>query len=639
MKEIFDRLASRRMPIGAEVVPGEGVHFRVWASGRNVVEVVAETSGGSEAFALEAEGGGYFSGLVEKLGSGTLYSFRLDGGPALFPDPASRFQPHGPQGPSRIIDPDEFQWHDDQWMGINPEAPGGQVIYEMHIGAFTSEGTWNGAAQKLEELSTLGVTILEIMPVADFAGFFGWGYDGVNLFSPTRLYGEPDDMRRFVDCAHSAGLGVILDVVYNHLGPGSSLVNFSENYISKRHSSEWGNTLNFDDTDSEPVREFVVSNALYWIREFHLDGLRIDAVQQIFDDSREYIVAELVRRAREAALPRTLFIVGEDEPQDTSLLNPPEQGGCGLDALWNDDFHHSAFVAVTGRADAYYSDYRGSAQEFVSAARYGFLYQGQWYSWQRKRRGTPALDLLPRKAVHFLQNHDQIANSGRGERIDRLTSPGRFRAVTAMLLLGPQTPMLFQGQEFASSSPFFYFADHEGQTAKEVARGRAAFLSQFPALATGEMQARLADPADPETFAKSRIDHGERFLHREAYALHHDLLRLRREDPAFRKAGNTGNIDGAVLGCDAFVLRFFGEEEAQDRLLLCNLGRDLVLCPAPEPLLGLSKEFDWALLWSSEDPAYGGASTPPWPAEGGWRLSGETAVVLYPKPRSQVISE
>ncbi|MDR3566723.1 MAG: malto-oligosyltrehalose trehalohydrolase [Syntrophobacteraceae bacterium] len=632
-----ENMTLERMALGAELSSEGGVRFRVWAPGRNLVEVLIETSPNRpgedpEVFSLEAEEQGYFSGRVSGVSSGMLYRFRLDREPLLLPDPASRFQPDGPHGPSMIVDPSRFPWKDRGWSGIDPDSPAGHVIYEMHIGTFTREGTWEAAARELSELASLGVTIIELMPVADFPGRFGWGYDCVNLFAPTRLYGRPDAMRQFIDRAHGEGLGVILDVVYNHQGPdGNYLHHFSSDYFSSRHVSEWGASFNFDDVHCEMVREYIISNAVYWITEFHLDGLRIDATQQIFDDSGEHILASLARRARKAARPRSLYIIGENEPQDVRLLRPSKLGGYELDALWNDDFHHSAMVAATGRAEAYYSDYRGKAREFVAAAKYGFLYQGQWYTWQKKRRGTPALDLKPNRFVHFIQNHDQIANSGNGKRIHALTSPGRFRALTAMLLLGPQTPMLFQGQEYGSSSPFFYFADHEDEISRQVAKGRAEFLAQFRPLATPEMQARLPDPGDPMTFVNSKLDPRERFENIEASALCRDLLGLRREDPVFRSVRRTGHVDGAVFGPDAFLLRFFGERQCDTRLLVVNLGRDLLLGPAPEPLLAPPPGFDWALLWSSEAPVYGGVGAPPWPTEGEWHLAGETAVVLYPK--------
>lgn len=630
---------NRRFPAGAERLSETGVHFRVWAPGRRTVTLVIEPSGdpadARTEVVLEAEGNGYFSANVPGVAAGKLYRYRLDDDPQPYPDPASRFQPQGPHGPSQVVDPSAFDWTDGAWPGV---APQGQVLYEMHVGTFTQEGTWTAAAQELAELANLGITVLEVMPVADFPGRFGWGYDGVNLFAPTRLYGVPDDFRHFVDCAHAAGIGVILDVVYNHLGPdGNYLWRFSRDYFSTRYQCEWGDPINFDGPNAGPVRDYVLANAAYWIDEFHLDGLRIDATQQIFDSSDDHILAALVRAVHEAGAPRQTFIVGENEPQKVKLLAPPERGGYGLDALWNDDFHHTAMVAMTGRADAYYSDHRGGAQEFVSALKRGFLYQGQWYSWQKQPRGTPALDLAPARLVCYMQNHDQLANSGSGKRAHLLSSPSRYRALTAVLLLAPQTPMLFQGQEFAATTPFFYFADHKEEIAHLVAHGRASFLSQFRVLATPEMQARLPDPGDPMTFTRSKLNHNDRYAHGEEYALHVDLLRLRREDPVIRASQYESRIDGAVLSPDAFVIRYFGKQPGDDRLLLVNLGRDLRLLPAPEPLLAPPENAMWALLWTSEAPRYGGVGTLPWPVEGNWHLLGESAVVLGPLQQSGMV--
>ena len=387
----------------------------------------------------------------------------------------------------------------------------GQVIYELHVGTFTKEGTWRAAGRELPALADLGVTVIELMPVADFAGQFGWGYDGVNLFAPTRLYGTPDDFYKFVDQAHSLGIGVILDVVYNHVGPvGNYLKEFSEDYFTKRYKNEWGEAINFDGDNAGPVREFFLANAQYWIEEFHIDGFRLDATQQIFDASKEHILLEIARRVRRAAGGRATLLVAENEPQHVKLVRSPEEGGYGLDALWNDDFHHSAMVVLSGHNEAYYTDYKGAPQEFLSAAKWGYLYQGQRYKWQKKRRGTPAFGIEPAAFVTFIQNHDQIANSARGLRVHRLASFGRYKAMTALMLLGPGTPMLFQGQEFATSSPFYYFADNEQDLARLVAAGRAKFLSQFRTAATPAVQEALADPADRATFDRSKIDHAER---------------------------------------------------------------------------------------------------------------------------------
>jgi maltooligosyltrehalose trehalohydrolase len=502
----------------------------------------------------------------------------------------------------------------------------------MHIGTFAPEGTWEAASRQLAELAATGITVLEIMPVADFPGRFGWGYDGVNMFAPTRLYGDPDDFRRFVDRAHAAGLGVILDVVYNHIGPdGNYLKAFSPAYFTDRYKNEWSEAINFDGPDAEPVREFFIVNAGYWIDEFHIDGLRLDATHQIFDASRDHILAAVGRQVRKAGHGRKTLIVAENELQHAQLVRQPDRGGYGLDGVWNDDFHHSARVALSGHNQAYYMDYLGNPQEFIAAVKWGYLYQGQRYSWQKKRRGTPALDLAPAHFVTFLENHDQVANSGKGLRPHQLSSPGRHRALTALLLLAPGTPMLFQGQEFAASSPFLFFADHKPELARLVSRGRAEFLKQFPSLAQPETQASLAEPADIKTFERCKLDFSEREKHAPAYVMHRDLLRLRKQDPVFRAQRQRG-VDGAVLASQAFVLRFFAED-GLDRLLIVNLGRDLHFEPAPEPLLAPPEGRSWKLAWSSEDLRYGGGGTPPVQVDGGWHIPGEAAVVLTPQDR------
>jgi maltooligosyltrehalose trehalohydrolase len=620
--------SERRYPVGAEISPAGGVHFRVWAPGRRTAAVVIEGGGRTE---LAPEGGGYFSALVADARAGARYHYRLDREERPYPDPASRFQPEGPHGPSQVVDPWAYRWSDMNWKGVS--LPG-QVMYEMHIGTFTKEGTWAAAERELPELAAAGITCLEVMPVSEFPGRFGWGYDGVDLYAPTHLYGTPDDFRRFVDKAHQFGLGVILDVVYNHLGPdGNYLKAFAPAYFTDKYKTEWGEPINFDGPDNGPVRDFFASNAAYWIDEYHLDGLRLDATQNVYDDTPDpskHILAEIGRRVRAAAKGRSTIVVNENEPQHPQLVRPVEEGGMGLDALWNDDFHHSAMVALTGRNQAYYSDYLGTAQEFVSAVKYGYLYQGQWYSWQGKRRGQPGLDVPPAAFVTFLQNHDQVANSGRGLRAHQLTSPGRYRAMTALFLLAPGTPMLFQGQEFAASAPFLYFADHNPELAKAVRAGRREFLGQFPSLADPLMKEVMATPDAPETFDRCKLDFSERQKHAPAYQLTKDLLQLRREDPAFR-AQAPGGVDGAVLGEHAFVLRFF-EDDATDRLLVVNLGRDLHLLTCPEPLLAPPEQCKWRVALSTEDPKYGGSGTGPvdTPDEG-WRIMGEAAVVLTPE--------
>lgn len=615
---------ARRLAIGAEP-SSRGVLFRVWAPTRKTVQVVFDGYERRPA-TLEPEGTGYFSGLAEEAGAGTLYKYRLDESEE-YPDPVSRFQPQGPHGWSQVVDPHSFRWSDNHWPGVSIK---GQIIYEMHIGTFTRDGTWASAIEHLADLSELGITVLEIMPVAEFPGRFGWSYDGVHLFAPSHLYGQPDEFRRFVNEAHALGIGVILDIVYNHFGPdGNYLTKFCASLVSAAHTTDWGDAINFDGEGCESVREFFLSNIRYWVEEFHLDGFRLDATQDIHDSSKDHILRAITREARLRAKPREVIVIGENEPQDTKLVRPPEQGGYGLDALWNDDFHHSAMVALTGHNEAYYSDYHGNPQEFISAAKYGFLYQGQYYKWQKNRRGTASLDLPPAASIIMLQNHDQIANSAYGLRCHALTDPATNRAMTALLLLAPGTPMLFQGQEFAAPSPFLYFADNKPEIAALAKQGRIDFLSQFRSLARPDLH--VADPRDPLTFARSKLDHEGRERNQSVWRLHRDLIRLRRDDPVFG-AQLKGAVDGAVLTADAFVLRFFGGGEG-DRVLLINLGLDLHLNPAPEPLLAPPAGAEWKLVWSSEDPGYGGAGTPPLEADDNWRIPGHGAFVMTSSKR------
>jgi len=609
--------AQRRLSCGVEVRDG-GVHARVWAPACKRVDVVIE--GSAARHRLEREPDGHHSGEIDGAGPGTQYRFLLDE-ERLRPDPCSRYQPHGPHGVSEVVDPGTFPWSDAGWHGVDRD---GQVIYEMHVGTFTPGRTWQSAAAELPYLARLGITVIEMMPVAEFPGRFGWGYDGVNLYAPSHLYGTPDDLRRFVDQAHAHHLAVILDVVYNHLGPdGNYLAEFSPDYFTDKYQNDWGRAVNFE--GPAPAREHFVANAAYWIDEFHFDGLRLDATQNIQDESREHVLQSMTTHARSAAGGRRTYIIGENEPQDTRLVRPLAEGGFGMDALWNDDFHHTAVVALTGRRQAYYHDYQGSPQELVSSAKYGFLYQGQYYAWQKKVRGTPAFGLPSSAFVTFLENHDQVANSAFGHRLHASSSPGRFRAMTAFLLLGPGTPLLFQGQEYNSSAPFLYFADHKAELRGPVTEGRREFLSQFASLRDPQVQDALPSPVALATFERSTLDPAEREHRAAALALHRDLIALRRGDPVIGRAAE--RIDGAVLASETFVLRYFGGA-AGDRLLVVNLGCDLELTPAPEPLLAAGPSGPWRLAWSSETLEYGGQGTPPIDPVGDLRLPGECALLF-----------
>ena len=611
----------RRFPVGAELQPGGSTHFRVWAPTPADIALVIDDAGAARDVALTRENDGYYSAVVS-VSAGARSWYRLDG--ELLPDPASRFQPEGPFGASQVVDPATFRW-----SAAPPNVSvDGQVIYEMHVGTFTPEGTWQGATERLAHLARIGVATIEVMPVAEFPGRFGWGYDGVFPYAPTRLYGTPDDFRAFIDHAHRHGLAVILDVVYNHLGPdGCVFAKYSTAYFSDR-ATEWGDSLNFDGRCSDPVREFFIANAAYWIDEFRLDGLRLDATQSIHDRSPEHIIGVMARRAREAAGNRPLLIVAENEPQRVELLQRPSEGRHGVDMLWNDDFHHSAMVALTGRREAYYTDYRGTPQEFISMARHGFLFQGQRYAWQKQPRGTRTDGVPPAAFVNFLENHDQVANSGDGSRNHKRTTPGRYRAMTALLMLLPGTPMLFQGQEFGASAPFLYFADHRPELAKAVEKGRREFAAQFPSIASVEMQRCLPAPHDPATFERCKLNWDEAAAHVTHRRLHEALLALRRSEAAFRRQ-EPGAVEGAVLAAEAFVLRFAAADQLDERVLIVNLGPDLNEPSLAEPLLAPVPGHRWAVQWTSEHPDYGGCGTPAVVGDG-WRIPGHAAIVLKP---------
>jgi maltooligosyltrehalose trehalohydrolase len=524
-----------------------------------------------------------------------------------------------------VVNPDTYEWSDTAWRGLDPAR---QVIYEMHVGAFTPAGTFDAAAEELAALSTLGVTCIELMPLAEFAGRRGWGYDGVDLFAPFHHYGDPDSLRRFVDRAHAAGLGVILDVVYNHVGAdGNYLPQFSAEYFTDRHSNEWGQTLNYY---SDPVRRFAIDNAAYWIREFHMDGLRLDATQSIHDPRHPELLAAINREAREAAHPRTIVISAEDYLQRSELLSPVEAGGAGFDHLWNDDFHHAARVALTGNRGGYFRSYRGQASELLATLRHGFLFQGQYDGWRNSARGSPVRGKPLSAFVAFTQNHDQIANTLFGQRLHRLTSPGRARAMTAILLLGPHTPLLFMGQEFDASSPFAYFADYQGDVAEGLWRGRKNELERFQQYAGAAAQARVMDPSAPETFTRSTLSLGERDAHGPTWRLYRDLIRLRREDAVLARRPQAP-IDGAVLSDRAFLLRWFDDEHG-DRLLLVNLGDEIETRTIPEPLLASPVGRRWRLHWSSDHPCYEGMGIVDPVQSHGWTVPPEAACFLLAEP-------
>jgi maltooligosyltrehalose trehalohydrolase len=523
------------------------------------------------------------------------------------------------------VDPSTFRWNDQAWKGIRLE---GQVLYELHVGAFTPEGTYAALERELPYLKELGITTVELMPLNTFPGRFNWGYDGVAIFAPCAVYGKPDELRHLIDRAHALGLGIVLDVVYNHFGPdGNYLSQFSDGYFTDRYPSEWGAPVNFDGENAGPSRDFFLQNACAWLTEYHFDGLRFDATQNLFDASKDHICTALTRAAREATRGRDILLIAENEPADLRCVTPLEKGGHGMDLVWVDDFHHSARVGLSGKAEAYTHDYRGTAQELLSCARQNSLFQGQYFAWQKKPRGTPLRRADPKHALFFLQNHDQIANQLLGQRLHVLAGDAKARALTMFWLLLPQTPMFFMGQESFARRPFLFFVDHNPELQALVAKGRSEFLSQFETAKHAISREGHRVPIGEDAFALSRLGPGDRERNGPAFLFHQELLRLRREDPVFHRQDRHA-LEGAILGEQSLVLRWFGEDGEGDRLLFLNLATEQVLDPCPEPLLAPPPGSRWKSLISSEEVRFGGRGA--WFPEGvgTWTVSGASATLM-----------
>jgi len=497
----------------------------VWAPRPDRVELVV----GDRRHAMERDEGDWWTASAE-LAPGTDYAFSLDGGEPR-PDPRSPWQPHGIHGPSRIVDHGAFDWTDAGWQAP-PLADA--VIYEAHVGTFTPAGTFEAAIDRLEALAELGVTHLELLPVVEFSGDRGWGYDGVDLFAPHHAYGGPDGLRRLVDAAHARGLAVLIDVVYNHLGPaGNYLAEFGP-YFSDKYSTPWGEAVNFDEAGSHEVRRFVVDNALTWMRDYHADGLRLDAMQAVFDMSAIHIGEEIVSATRALAeeLGRRLVVTAESDLNDPRLVRSPERGGYGMDAAWADDVHHALHAALTGEVAGYYVDFT-DADALPRALCDPYLYDGAYAPFRDRLHGRPAdEDLAGHRFVACLQNHDQVGNRALGDRIGQLVSEGRARIGAALLLTSPYVPLLFAGEEWSASTPFRYFTDHaDPELGRAISEGRRAEFAHF-----GWDPARVPDPQDPATFEASRIDWSERDRepHAGMLAWYRALIALRREQPELR---------------------------------------------------------------------------------------------------------
>ncbi|HLL00738.1 MAG TPA: malto-oligosyltrehalose trehalohydrolase [Myxococcaceae bacterium] len=610
-RAVESRTAAPRL--GAWVEPGPRVRWRVWAPEHRTLEVVLHDAEGKpgRVLPMTAEAGGYFGAVLEGQGAGVRYKLRVDGeGP--FPDPWSRSQPQGVHGPSEVVVPD-FAWTDTGWKGPDPEA---LIPYEVHVGTATPEGTFDALIPRLKELRELGINALELMPLASFPGTRNWGYDGVDLFAPSHVYGGPEGLRRLIDAAHAQGLAVLIDAVYNHFGPdGNYLRCYSPHYFTGRHHTPWGDAVNYDGEHSAPVREMVLSNVDMWIRDYHADGLRLDAAHAIVDDSKPHLLTQIAQRARDAAPGRQVIIIAEDERNEGRLLRAAHQDGLGLDGVWADDLHHQLRRAFAGDSEGYYQDYTGSTEDIARTLRQGWFYEGQPSKNLGHARGTPAGTLPPRCFVHCIQNHDQVGNRALGERLGHDVTPAAYRAMSTLLLLSPYTPLLFMGQEWNASTPFLYFTDHNAELGRLVTEGRRKEFAGFTRF-SGDA---VPDPQALETFTRSRLDWSEaqRPPHAPVRVLYRELLRLRATEPALKER-TRGSYDAQALSPDALLL----ERRAGGQVIRVFLNlRGQLEHRLPEGARGE------ALLWT-EAPRFGGAVEAP-PLQGGTvRLDGPCALVV-----------
>ncbi len=563
------------MPFGAATLVGGHTRFRIWAP--SAQEVALVFSSHAHRVPMQAAGDGWWE-RVEVAPAGTRYRYRINGALEVA-DPASRFNPADVHGPSEVVDPGAFEWDDGGWRGRPWEEA---VLYELHVGTFSPEGTFAGVEALLDYLLELGVTALELMPVADFPGRRGWGYDGVLPFAPDAAYGRPEELKRLVAAAHARGLMVFLDVVYNHFGPeGNTLHAYAPQFFTERHHTPWGAAINFDGPDARPVRDFFIHNALYWLEEYHIDGLRLDAVHAIRDDSRPDILTELAEAVRAGAgRTRHVHLVLEnDKNQARYLERAPDRTARWYDAQWNDDLHHAFHVLLTGESDGYYADYAEDSTRLLGRClAEGYAQQGEPSGYRDRARGEPSAHLPPAAFVSFLQTHDQVGNRAFGERLVALANEAALRAATVAWLLAPSPPLLFMGEEFGAATPFLYFCDFAGKLAAAVTEGRRREFARFARFAGSATRTAIPDPNDPRAFGRSRLDWSciGREPHARWLALYRELLALRREHIVPRLArmgGHAGRFEVLAGGAVAVSWRLGDGSGLELRL---NLGPDAV---------------------------------------------------------------
>ncbi len=593
------------MPFGAECLSDGNVRFSLWAPKAKSVDVSFAESG--TALPMSRRRGGWFELVTPEAKAGSLYQYQIDGGLKV-PDPASRFQPNDVHGPSQVVDPSSFDWQDAEWRGRRWEEA---VIYELHVGTFSPEGTFAGVEKKLDYLADLGITAIELMPVSDFAGKRNWGYDGVLPFAPDSCYGRPEDLKHLIQSAHAKGLMVFLDVVYNHFGPeGNYLREYSPEFFTSRHCTPWGDGINFDGEKSRAVRDFVIHNALYWLEEYHFDGLRLDAVHAIIDDSDPDILTELagaVRKRFGAARPVHLILENGDN-EAHYLKRRADYQPKWFDAQWNDDIHHALHVLTTGETDGYYSDYaKQPLQQLGRCLTEGFAYQGDISEYHGNTpRGEPSGDLPPAAFVSFLQNHDQIGNRAFGDRLLEIADPQALRAAVSILLLSPAPPLLFMGEEFGAKTPFLFFCDFTGDLAKAVTDGRRNEFSRFAKFASEETRSQIPDPNQEQTFSRSKLDWASIIepRHHDWLEFYRTLLALRRDQIVPRLVAGKVRSKFTLEGSGIKVTWKFGRSTTLT--LLANLGSSAIPAPSrPRGELIFTNTETVTAGWNQE-------TLPPW---------------------------
>jgi maltooligosyltrehalose trehalohydrolase len=578
------------LDLGANVTY-QGVRFKVWAP--KASSVLLRVVGEADDIPMNSETKGYFTVFFVNGKAGDRYNYVLDGG-RVRPDPVSRFQPEGVHGPSEVIDPKQFKWEDQNWKGIPLEE---MIIYELHTGTFTQEGTFEAIVPILDYLKNeLGVTAVELMPVAQFPGIRNWGYDGTYLYAPQNSHGGPEGLKRLINACHRKGLAVILDVVYNHLGPEGNYLDDYGFYFTDRYKTPWGAAINFDGPESDEVRKFIVHNALYWVTEYRMDGLRIDAIHGIFDLSARHILYDIKEAVQLQAKRsgRHLVVIAESNLNDVRVINPPSKGGYGLDAQWNDDFHHCLHTLLTNERNGYYQDF-GEMSQLAKALREGFVYSGQYSSYRKRRHGSSSKHLPADKFVVFSQNHDQVGNRLKGDRLSTLVSFEALKLAAGAVLLSPYIPLLFMGEEYGEEAPFQYFVNHSDQGLIEAVRkGREEEFAAF------EWGGEVADPQDEETFLKSKVNLNlrQKEIHRILLEFYKTLIQLRKEIPCLSHPDKKG-----------IRIRAFQEEKAM--IMKRQYGEDRVISvfnfsDRPIKIKAMLEKGHWQNILSSASERWGG---------------------------------